>query len=73
MPDIDKETITTRRITVGFTRLEAEEIMRRYAQSLIENEELPLGMQQEVTFNWDGQERLSSVTVVFQTIKRNDE
>ena len=73
MTDIEKETITTRRITVVFNRQEVEEIMRRYAQSLIENEEFPLGMQREVKFHCNGREdHLSGVTVVLQTIKRDD-
>ncbi len=72
MPDIDKETITTRRITVVFTREEAEDVLHLRASDLI-GEELPLEAQSTVTFNWNERaDQISSVTVVLQTIKRDD-
>ncbi len=72
MTDIHKETVTTRLVTVNLTRVEAEELLHLRASDLI-GEELPLEAQSTVTFNWNERgDQISSVTVVLQTIKRDD-
>ena len=73
MPDIHKETVTERRITVNLARVEVEEVLRLHASSLL-GEVVPQTAQCEVTFNWDEMEDcMRGVTVVLTTTTRSED